>query len=66
MNSEKLESYEFIDFCRFIHEEMVRMGTSLRSDLDNIHRRETQQFEKSFDEAVKEMNERQNEVRPLL
>lgn len=48
--------------CRFIHEEMVRMGTSLRSDLDNIHRRETQQFEKSLEEALKEMNEKQQEV----
>ena len=38
------------------------MGTSLRSDLDNIHRREMQVFEKSQVEAVKEMNERHQEV----
>lgn len=49
-------------FCRFIHEEMVRMGTNLRSDLDVIHQREIQQFDKSLDEVMKKMSEAHQEV----
>ena len=61
-----LSVWILMPFSRFIHEEMVRMGTTLRSELDAIHRRETQQFEKSVEEAIKEMTDAQKVVRKNL